>query len=280
MRTTIYIIFSTKGKVINFVFFDPETGELVSMVEELITSNYTSFTYAFVKYLSEINLNTDIDFVTVDDTICNVISGVWRAKREVENINTIKEIFKERNLSIRYTNKSDEVYHSVKGQSKYFENPNKFETDYIAYTDGASNNLSPYGECGSAYIILQDGKIIKQMSKGFLHSTNNRVEMLAIISAVNSIPEGSSIRIVTDSKIAINAFTYPREDRKNYDLIKLFLKVSENREVIFEWVKGHSGVEYNEMVDEMAQAEREKIRKENNIPVYSYKNSPKVRKRQ
>lgn len=62
---------------------------------------------------------------------------------------------------------------------------------YEAYTDGSCDNISPYGEGGSAYIILKDGVIIKESKKGFVGTTNNRMEMLAIISAVKSVPKGA-----------------------------------------------------------------------------------------
>ena len=66
----------------------------------------------------------------------------------------------------------------------------KVSLKYEAYTDGSCDNLSPYGEGGSAYIILKDGIIIKESKKGFVGTTNNRMEMLAIISAVNPFQKG------------------------------------------------------------------------------------------
>lgn len=69
----------------------------------------------------------------------------------------------------------------------------KVSLKYEAYTDGSCDNLSPYGEGGSAYIILKDGIIIKESKKGFVGTTNNRMEMLAIISAVKSVPKGATL---------------------------------------------------------------------------------------
>lgn len=151
--------------------------------------------------------------------------------------------------------------------------------DYIAYTDGSCNNMSPYGEGGSAYVILQNDKEICHRAKGFLNTTNNRMEMLAIISAVNFIPEGSSILVRTDSMISINAFENQSQKAANRDLIDLFIKVSKDRTMSFEWVKGHSGNQWNEICDAMANEKMIQIREENNIPLYDYKNSPKCKKR-
>lgn len=74
---------------------------------------------------------------------------------------------------------------------------------YEAYTDGSCDNISPYGEGGSAYIILKDGVIIKESKKGFVGTTNNRMEMLAIISAVKSVPKGATLTVYTDSQYCI-----------------------------------------------------------------------------
>ena len=131
---------------------------------------------------------------------------------------------------------------------------------FVAYTDGSCNNLSPYGEGGSAYVILKDGVIIHENSKGFVGSTNNRLEMLAIISAVNSVPSKSSLVIYTDSQYCITAFTNVKKPKKNIDLIRLYHQcASKLSSVEFRWVKGHSGNEYNEYVDNLAYSAYEKM---------------------
>lgn len=150
--------------------------------------------------------------------------------------------------------------------------------DYIAYTDGSCNNLSPYGEGGAAFIVLQGDKQVCHRAKGFLGTTNNRMEMLAIISAVNSVPEGSSILVRTDSRISINAFEKQSPKAANYDLIELYVKVANGKRVFFEWVKGHNGNEWNEFCDEMANNMMVEMRIKNNIPLYDYKNSPKCKR--
>lgn len=151
---------------------------------------------------------------------------------------------------------------------------------YQAFTDGSCPPLSPYGEGGAAYILFDGGVEIKRMSKGFLGTTNNRMEQLAIISAVNSIPVGEGIDIYTDSRIAIDSFTKRmKRSTKNQDLILLYHKVAEGKKVCFHWVKGHLGISYNEECDKMAVAEMRKIQQENNIPTFNRFNSPKVRKR-
>ena len=129
----------------------------------------------------------------------------------------------------------------------------KEDNKYTAYTDGSCDNLSPYGEGGAAYIIMKDGWVIKENQKGFVGTTNNRMEMLAIISAINSLPRGSEITIYTDSQYAITAFTNVKRAKKNLDLINLYHHCAANlKSVEFVWVKGHNGDKYNELVDSMA----------------------------
>lgn len=123
--------------------------------------------------------------------------------------------------------------------------------DYVAYTDGSCD--CPGTRCGgSAYIILQDDNIIKEAHKGFLNTTNNRMEMLAIISAVYSVPEGSSITVFSDSQYAINIFSGKWKAKTNTDLVRRYSSISCTRNISLRWIKGHNGDKYNEMADQLA----------------------------
>lgn len=160
-----------------------------------------------------------------------------------------------------------------------------FLPDYIAFTDGSCNNLSPYGEGGAAYVIL-DGQrnVVKQNSKGFVGVTNNRMELMAILSAVAAVPAGSSLVIHTDSQYCIQVLTNEKNannfTRPNANIIRQYFNyASRLKNIRFEWVKGHSGNEFNELVDALAQSRTEEMRVIHNIPVYDYRNSPKCRKR-
>lgn len=157
-------------------------------------------------------------------------------------------------------------------------------SNFVAYTDGSCNNLSPYGEGGAAYILLDsNNNIIKQSSKGFLGVTNNKMELLAILSAVAATPENSKLTVITDSEYCIlvlsnksNAYNF---SRPNANIIRQYFKyASRLASIKFVWVKGHAGHKYNEMVDALAQSRTEEMRTIHNIPVYNTKNSPKCRK--
>ena len=134
---------------------------------------------------------------------------------------------------------------------------------YDCYTDGSCNNLSANKEGGAAYLILLNGKEILRRSKALIHTTNNRAEMLAIISAVIRCPIGADIVIHTDSKYAIFSFGHRKrisDSVKNSDLIHLYRKEAAQKKVTFEWVKGHNGDRYNEIVDSMANGEYNKMK--------------------
>lgn len=131
---------------------------------------------------------------------------------------------------------------------------NTTEQRFIAYSDGSCDNLNPQRPGGSAYIILDNsGAEIKRMSKGFMHTTNNRMEMLAIISIVNSLPSNSSVTINTDSEYCIKALLSHCPE-KNLDLVALYHKIVNEKSIMveFQHVKGHSGNFYNEECDRMA----------------------------
>lgn len=127
---------------------------------------------------------------------------------------------------------------------------------YIAYTDGSNDNRHPRRPAGAAYIILdENSNELHRASKGFLGRTNNEMEMLAIISAVKWVPAGSFITVYSDSQYAIKVFSGVWKAKTNLNLVRLYKEVSKDKDVHFQWVKGHNGNYYNELVDKMANAE-------------------------
>lgn len=151
-----------------------------------------------------------------------------------------------------------------------------FIPDFVVYTDGSCNNFSMFGEGGASYIVLDCGNnIVKVASKGVLGSTNNRVEMLAILSALQTLPDGSSVIIRTDSQYCINAFS-KRVTRfslgvKNQDIISMY-EVESKRfaKIVFQWVKSHNGDYFNEMADVLSNERRNEIQTLYRIPNSSY----------
>lgn len=125
--------------------------------------------------------------------------------------------------------------------------------NYIAYTDGSCDNLSKERAGGSAYVLLKDGEMVRMKNHGQLNTTNNRMELLAIISAVNACPDGAYVDVYTDSQYCILVLTKDYKPAKNPDLYELYKKCAAHvAGVRFHWVKGHNGDKYNEMVDGLA----------------------------
>ena len=129
----------------------------------------------------------------------------------------------------------------------------------IIYTDGgASGNPGP----GGYGALLMYGEHEKEMSAGFRLTTNNRMELLAVIVALEALKRpGLDVQVYSDSKYVVDAVEkgwvmgWERKnfkDKKNPDLWKRFLKIYPKHSVKFVWVKGHAGNELNEVADRLA----------------------------
>lgn len=131
------------------------------------------------------------------------------------------------------------------------------------YTDGACSG-NP-GKGGYGIIMEWVGKpYIKEFSEGFRLTTNNRMELLAVIVALEQLKkEGVQVLVFSDSKYVIDSvvkgwvFGWVKKgfkDKKNPDLWKRFLKVYKKHEVKFQWIKGHNDHPQNERCDQLAVA--------------------------
>ncbi len=129
------------------------------------------------------------------------------------------------------------------------------------YTDGgASGNPGP----GGYGTLLMYGEHVKEMSEGFRLTTNNRMELLAVIVGLEALSrDGVEVDVYSDSKYVVDAvekrwvFGWEKKgykDKKNPDLWQRFLRVYRRHQVQFHWVKGHAGNPLNERVDAMAVA--------------------------
>ena len=127
------------------------------------------------------------------------------------------------------------------------------------YTDGAAKGNPGPGGYG---VILEYRGHTKELSGGFQLTTNNRMELLAVIIGLEAIKEtGYKIVIFSDSKYVVDAvnkqwlFAWEKNQykkKKNPDLWKRFLRVYRQHKVTFKWVKGHAGHAQNERCDELA----------------------------
>ncbi len=135
------------------------------------------------------------------------------------------------------------------------------------YTDGASRGNPGPGGYGT---VLLAGKHRKELSGGYRLTTNNRMELLAVIAGLEALKnEGSNVTVYSDSKYVVDAvekgWIYNWEKKhykkvKNPDLWQRFLKIYKKHNVKFVWIKGHSNIPENERCDFLAV---EASRKEN-----------------
>jgi ribonuclease HI len=138
-------------------------------------------------------------------------------------------------------------------------------TNVVIYTDGAcSGNPGP----GGFGAVLLHGDTRRELSQGFRRTTNNRMELLAVITALESLKRPCKVTVFSDSEYVVNAITkgwlrswqsrgWRKADKKpvlNVDLWQRLLPLLQLHEVEFRWVRGHNNNIENERCDLLAVA--------------------------
>jgi len=141
--------------------------------------------------------------------------------------------------------------------------------ELFAYTDGAcSGNPGPGG--WGVLMIARDGDTVlktRELSGGAADTTNNQMELMAAISALETLERASTITVVTDSTYVKNGVTgwihgwkrngwktAAKKPVKNTELWQRLDEAQARHTVQWEWIKGHAGHEENERADELARA--------------------------
>jgi ribonuclease HI len=132
-------------------------------------------------------------------------------------------------------------------------------SELIIYTDGSARGNPGNGGYGA---VLHYGGAIKEISQGFKHTTNNRMELMAVIEALRLLKrENLDITIYTDSAYVVNSvekkwvFGWVKkgfEGKKNPDLWRQFLVEYKKHKIKFVWVKGHADNKWNNRCDVLA----------------------------
>lgn len=121
------------------------------------------------------------------------------------------------------------------------------------YTDGAYSSSRNQG--GLGIVFIKDDKVIAKFSKTYKNTTNNRMELMAVIIALQSIKDENEITIYSDSMYVIGTATQGWKRKKNLDLWEKYDAVIDSfKTVTFKHVKGHSTNIFNNLCDEMAVA--------------------------
>lgn len=136
------------------------------------------------------------------------------------------------------------------------------------YTDGACSGNPGVGGWG-AIIIYKNTE--KEISGGEEYATNNQMELMAPIAALELLKESCCVDLYTDSKyvkdgitkwinnwIQNNWKTSDKKPVKNQNLWERLLQASQNHQITWNWVEGHSGDELNERVDKLARSQCKK----------------------
>ena len=130
------------------------------------------------------------------------------------------------------------------------------------YTDGACRGNPGRGGWGAILVYKQHER---ELSGGEVLTTNNRMELLAVINGLSALREPCRVTLYSDSKYIIDAFTLGwvdswhthgwrrgKEELKNPDLWERLYELTTVHEMTYVWVKGHAGHEYNERCDKLA----------------------------
>ncbi len=118
------------------------------------------------------------------------------------------------------------------------------------YTDGAASGNPGPGGWGA---VLCCGSLRKEMSGGFSLTTNNRMELLAVIKGLEAIRwQGAEVEVWSDSQYIVNTITQGWKRKKNGDLWERYDVLAKNFSLKFHWLKGHAGHPENERCDRLA----------------------------
>lgn len=177
------------------------------------------------------------------------------------------------NTSFHWVNESPILYKNV---VKYILTSSRFHflkgVSFIKtveiFTDGAcSGNPGP----GGFGVVLRYGNNEKELSGGDSSTTNNRMELLGVITGLEALKEPCQVTLTTDSRYVVDSITkgwvynwkknnWIKSDKKpalNVDLWERLLPLLEKHKVTFNWVRGHAGHPENERCDRLAVQQRD-----------------------
>lgn len=126
------------------------------------------------------------------------------------------------------------------------------------YTDGSCLMHTKKRFGGWGFISLEDEEW--HVSGGELNTTNNRMELKAVIEALQSC-DYTDYHIYSDSMYVINCATGKWKRSKNIDLWEEYSTISQDKNIKFTWVKAHTGDKYNELVNDLALNESRELNK-------------------
>ena len=162
----------------------------------------------------------------------------------------------------------DELMASPEGRAHVTQAPRGARMHVVVYTDGSSRGNPGPGGYGSVLVYAdpQGMRHVRELSGGYRLTTNNRMELMGVIVALEALTRPCTVEVHSDSQYVVNAFnqhwvegwqrrgwkTASKQPVKNPDLWKRLLAAMDAHDVSWVWVKGHAGHELNERCDELA----------------------------
>jgi ribonuclease HI len=138
----------------------------------------------------------------------------------------------------------------------------------VIYTDGSSRGNPGHGGYGAVMRFVDSAGTphVRELSQGYARTTNNRMELMGPIAALEALTRPCAVELHSDSRYVIDAFnkrwvlgwqrngwkTAAKKPVKNPDLWKRLVKATSSHEMTYVWVKGHAGHDLNERCDELA----------------------------
>jgi len=142
------------------------------------------------------------------------------------------------------------------------------KTKVTLYTDGACSGNPGVGGYGAILVHVDSNGIKheKEFSQGYKMTTNNQMELLAVIVGLEALKKPCEVKIVSDSKYVVDSIEkgwldnwiargWRKSDNKpvpNMELWKRLIEARKPHNITLEWIKGHAGHEYNERCDRLA----------------------------
>jgi ribonuclease HI len=178
--------------------------------------------------------------------------AIQEAREWMENQERVAASAKKRQTKLEQTGTALDAPGDVRGK-------------ILVYTDGGSRGNPGPGGYGA---VILDGETRTELSQGFRLTTNNRMELMACIAALEALAPSSDLVLHSDSRYVVNGMNRgwaerwrannwmrtPQEAAENADLWARLLDLCEDRRVRFVWVRGHAGHEENERCDALATA--------------------------
>ena len=144
------------------------------------------------------------------------------------------------------------------------------KTNVVLYTDGACSGNPGKGGYGAILVYIDSSgvKHEKEFSQGYEYTTNNQMELLAVIVGLEALKKPCLVKVVSDSKYVVDSISKGWLDNwvaknwvksggkpvPNAELWKRLIQASKRHQIELEWIKGHAGYEYNERCDRLAVA--------------------------